>query len=175
MFNFFLNIGHAHIGAITFWQDRWRKNFRSLLPFFYFYRAYLSSLLRRRGASESSRRSPPAIYEWKSTHVSRAHCRLVVTCDVRYDYSRRLVNIADCALRPCEINWWRMHHRDALAQIRAAEGSPSHSRKSFAVDEENLFKVPVKVVSFFFFLEYRRIVWNKYDRSLYWKLITSRE
>lgn len=34
-------------------------------------------------------RSPPAIYEWKSTHVSRARCRLVVvTCDARHDYSR---------------------------------------------------------------------------------------
>lgn len=156
----------THFGAITFWQDRLQK-FPAFVTFFYLFLSCLSQFAsrERRGAGESSRRSPPAIYEWKSTHVSRAPCRLVVTCDVRYD-SRRLVNTSIVCFAPA----WdrlmperRMHHRDTqLAQI-CAEGSPSHSRKSFAVDEENLLKVLVKVVSFFFFSRFSDVPKNSLE------------
>lgn len=64
-----------------------------IIPFLYF--LFLPCLPQfasreRRGADESWRVSPPAIYEWKSTHVSCARCcrLVVVTCDARHDYSR---------------------------------------------------------------------------------------
>jgi len=92
-------------------------------------------------------RSSPAIYEWKSTHVSCARCRLVVT--PRYNYSRWLINI-DCSL--CSRGIKSIPGKRSASQscalatkvrLRIPGSRPFHRAK-----EENLFKAH-KAVSFF--------------------------